>query len=194
MKEERTAGLLVSETFCLALVSDTFGCNKALGAIELSSQYLSKDLQIYIYISRNRVHLYCKRICMQHIEISKTFLSERYFEFVDIKCFRDYLVKLRLGLLPLNNSAFSSLFSRDIPDGCDYCGEFEDEKHLICFCPLYENIRVKYLSGLLTGPQCYNSLLQCDTIHTARNLGAFVFYAMRIRVFFNTENMTSENE
>ena len=31
MKEERTAGLLVSETFCLALVSDTFGCNKAFG-------------------------------------------------------------------------------------------------------------------------------------------------------------------
>lgn len=186
MKEERTAGLLVSETFCLALVSDTFGCNKALGAIELSSQYLSKDLQIYI--SRNGVHLYCKRICMQNIEISKN-----VFEFVDIKCFRDHLVKLRLGLLPLNNSAFSSLFSRDTPDGCDYCGEFEDEKHLICFCPLYENIRVKYLSGLLTGPQCYNNLLRCDTIHTARNLGAFVFYAMRIRKHY-AENMTSENE
>ena len=39
-----------SETFCLALVSDTFGCNKALGATELSSQFLSKDLQIFIYI------------------------------------------------------------------------------------------------------------------------------------------------
>ena len=92
------------------------------------------------------------------------FESEGYFEFVNIKCFRDYLVKLRLGLLTLNNSAFSSLFSRDTPDGCDYCGEFEDEKHLICFCPLYENIRVKYLSGLLTGPQCYNNLLRCDTM------------------------------
>ena len=44
---KRTAGLLVSETFCLALVSDTFGYNKA---IELSSQYSVKDLQIYIYI------------------------------------------------------------------------------------------------------------------------------------------------
>ena len=71
MKEERTAGLLVSETFCLALVSDTFGCNKALGATELSSLYLSKDLQIFI--SRNEVHLYCKRICLQNIEVSKKF-------------------------------------------------------------------------------------------------------------------------
>ncbi len=124
-------------------------------------------------------------------DFKNVFESERYFEFVDIKCFRDYLVKLRLGLLPLNNSAFSSLFSRDTPDGCDYCGEFEDEKHLICFCPLYENIRVKYLSGLLTGPQCYNNLLRCDTIHTARNLGAFVFYAMRIRKHY-AENMNQK--
>ena len=54
-----------------------------------------------------------------------------------------------------------------------------------------KTIRVKYLSGLLTGPQCYN-LLRCDTIHTARNLGAFVFDAMRIRKHY-AENMTSEN-
>ena len=35
---------------------------------------------------------------------------ERYLEFVDIKCFRDHLVKLRQGLLPLNNSVFNNLF------------------------------------------------------------------------------------
>ena len=41
----------------------------------------------------------------------KTFFeSERYFEFVDIKCFRDHLVKLRLGLLPLNNSHLAACF------------------------------------------------------------------------------------
>ena len=74
---------------------------------------------------------------MQNIEISKPFLSLRgTFEFVDIKCFRDYLVKLRLGILPLNNSAFSSLFSRDTPDGCDYCGKFEDGKTLDLLLPI----------------------------------------------------------
>ena len=56
---------------------------------------------------------------------------------------------------------------------------------------LYESIKVKYLSGLLTGPQCYNNSLRCDTIHTARNLGAFVFHAMCIRKRY-AENMTSE--
>ena len=176
----------MSETFCLALVSDTFGCNKALGAIELSSQYLSKDLRLYK--QEWSTSILQKDMYAKYRDFNNKNESERYFEFVDIKCFRDYLVKLRLGLLPLNYSTFSSLFSRDTPDGCDYCGEFEDEKHLICFCPLYENIRVKYLNGLLTGPQCYNNLLRCNTIHTARNLGAFVFYAMRIRNHYDEKN------
>ena len=56
---------------------------------------------------------------------------------------------------------------------------------------LYESIKVKYLSGLLTGPQCYNNSLRCDTIHTARNLCAFVFHAMCIRKRY-AENITSE--
>ena len=127
MKEERTAGLLVSETFCLALVLDTFGCNKALGAIELSSQQKLTD----IYKQEWRASILQKYMNAKYRDFETFLESERYFEFVDIKCFRDQLVKLRLGLLPLNNSPFSNLFSRDTPDGCDYCGEFEDEKHLI---------------------------------------------------------------
>ena len=81
-----------------------------------------------IYIAKGYV---CKVSRFQNL-----FESERYFEFVDITCFRDYVVKLRLGLLPLNNSAFSSLFSRDTPDGCDYSGEFEDEKPLDLLLPI----------------------------------------------------------
>ena len=36
------------------------------------------------------------------------FGSEKCFEFVDIKSFEDYLLKLRLGLLPLNSSTYDS--------------------------------------------------------------------------------------
>ena len=52
MKEERNAGLLMLWTFCLALVSDTFGCKKVLGVIELSLRYLSKDFCICAGIPR----------------------------------------------------------------------------------------------------------------------------------------------
>ena len=108
------------------------------------------------------------------------FGSEKYFDFADTKCFRDYLVKVGLGLLPLSSSTFNSFSSCDTTACCYYCNETENEKHLIYFCPLYDNIRARYLNGILTGRQSYSNLLRCDTVHTARNLGAFVFYAMRI--------------
>ena len=112
--------------------------------------HVSIQAKIYIYIERERERRQtdrqtdrdrqCASVLQKDMYANcrdfKTFPeSERYFEFVDIKCFRDYLVKLRLGLLPLNTFAFNNLSSRDTVDGCDYCGEFEDEKHLIRFCP-----------------------------------------------------------
>ena len=33
-------------------------------------------------------------------------LTENYFKFVKIKCFRDALIKLRMGVLPLNANRF----------------------------------------------------------------------------------------
>ena len=51
--------------------------------------------------------------------------SENYFEFVDIKCFRDYLVKLRLGLLPLNSSTLNSLSPCDTTACYYYSNEVE---------------------------------------------------------------------
>ena len=74
----------MSETFCLALVSDTFGCNKALGAIELSSQYLSKTLQIYICKQEWSASLLQKDMYAKYRDFKTFFESERYFEFVDI--------------------------------------------------------------------------------------------------------------
>ena len=107
--------------------------------------------------------------------------SKKYFEFVDIKCFRVNLVNLRLGLLPLNSSPFNCLSPRDTTACCYCCGENENEKQLIYFRPLYDNTRARYLNGILNGRQSYNNLLRCDTVHTAKNLEAFVFYAMRIQ-------------
>ena len=36
-------------------------------------------------------------VLQKYRDFKNLFESERYFEFVDIKCFRDYLVELRLG-------------------------------------------------------------------------------------------------
>ena len=103
--------------------------------------------------------------------------SERYFESVDIKCLRDYLVKLRRGLFPLNSSTFNSLSPCDTTACCYYSNEAENETQLIYFCPLCVNIRARYLNGILSGrrsliiyfdvilfKQSYNNLLQGDTV------------------------------
>ena len=99
------------------------------------------------------------RVCWLYIYIWK---FSRIGKFVAIQCFRECLVKLRLGLLPLNNSAFNSLFSltRRMPATTAVSLKMikqlkQKSNNLIWFCLLYKNVRGKY--GTVAGPQSYNS-------------------------------------
>ena len=98
-KRGKNAGLLMLETFCLATDSGLSLC-------------LSKDS--LIRLSKNGALLHCKeeeekKKYAKYRNLRNVFGSEKYFGFVDAKCFRDYLVKLRLGLLPLISSTFNSV-------------------------------------------------------------------------------------
>ena len=62
-------------------------------------------------------------------------------------------MKLRLGSFPLNSSTFNPLSPCDTTVCCYYCNEVENEKQLIYVCPLYDNIRARYLNGIMTGRQ-----------------------------------------
>ena len=95
-------------------------------------------------------------------DFESVFGSEKYFDFVDIKCFKDYLVKLRLGSLPLNSSTFNPLSPCDTTVCWYYCNEVENEKQLIYVCPLYDNIRARYLNGIMTGRQ--SGIIDYDVI------------------------------
>ena len=109
-------------------------------------------------------------------------MSEDYFEHVSIKCFRDCIVKLRLGLLPLKGASFRNMFLNN-PDKKCYCGEIEDEMHFVCTCPLYANLRAKYLMRDATLPlvNSFNDIVKCNEKSAARNLGMYVFHALRSR-------------
>lgn len=106
------------------------------------------------------------------------FGSERYFEFLDIRCFRDCLVKLRLGVLPLNGSSFKLMFGNTGNKTCVFCNNIETEHHFIHVCGLYHDIRIKYLTGL---HQPYTDVLREGYIGKVRKLSLFVFYAIRRR-------------
>ena len=102
-----------------------------------------------------------------------------YFEFLDYRCFRDYLVKLRVGVLPINGSSFRRTFSESHNKLCPLCDVIEDENHFIFVCPMYAEIRNKYLRG--TSNQYYD-VLKNGPVKAVRNISFYLFYATRKRL------------
>ena len=107
--------------------------------------------------------------------------TEPYFEFLDLRCFRDGLIKLRLGVLPIKGSSFRTMFSTDPNMNflCKSCKVIENENHFVHVCPLYEEIRTKYLSGI---EQQYTDILRDGQVRDVRKLTMYVFYALRKKI------------
>jgi hypothetical protein len=110
--------------------------------------------------------------------------SEQYFDFLDIRCFRDCLVKLRLGVLPINGSFFRTTHCENANNSCTNCNEKENEYHFVHTCPLYDDLRDKYLISCY---QPYTVVLKNGNVDRVRKLSMYVFYALQRRQeFINT--------
>ena len=120
--------------------------------------------------------------------------TELYHDFVSVKRFRDCLVRLRLGVLPLKGAAFKSNFLSDDVDRSCFCGAVEDEKHFICECPLYVDIRDKYLAKLFPGPLCnfYIEMIKCSNQNVSRKLGMYISHALNPREIFVEANLNND--
>ena len=98
MKEERTAGatsvrnILFSLGFGYVWLEQGLGCDRAF--ISVFKQRLTD-----IYKQEWSASILQKDMYAKYRGFKTLFESEGYFEFVDIKCFRDQLVKLRLGFV-----------------------------------------------------------------------------------------------
>ena len=89
-------------------------------------------------------------------------LTENYLDFVRIKCFRDVLIKLRMGVLPLNANRFRYTHENASKILCSFCEtEIGDEVHFICFCPLYNELRQRYIHRYLQTEHSFTLLMQC---------------------------------
>ena len=108
---------------------------------------------------------------------------EKYLNSLDIKKFRDALIRFRLGIndLPVNRR-FGQLQDQNCL--CPFCQTQEDEVHFLCHCTAYCDLRKKYLGHRLfsrSNPyKCY-SIMQETVDKKIRSLAMYVYYAFERR-------------
>jgi hypothetical protein len=118
-----------------------------------------------------------KAIFQRYQQFKNAFGYEYYFEFLNVKCFRDCFIKLRLGVLPIGAPFFISVV-KDTNNLCTLCNVMEDEDHFIFNCPLYANARQKYVN--LNYRSCV-SIIRNGSQSDIRRLSLFLFNALKTR-------------
>ena len=74
-----------------------------------------------------------------------THQKEKYLDSITIKKFRDALIKLRLGICEIGvNKIYQP--TNTVSQNCPFCkNNLENEYHFLFNCPLYSDVRLKYI-------------------------------------------------
>lgn len=110
---------------------------------------------------------------------------EPYLNDITIKRFRDCVIRLRFGINDLKINKRYCRAAAATPPHCPFCiGKIEDEIHFLFHCPVYTDLRRKYLFSICnhdSDMQNFHDLLECNSVLNSRNLGMFVFYGLKLR-------------
>ena len=107
------------------------------------------------------------------------FGKEKYLFSIDIYCFRVALTQVRLGVLPLNNN-LHRYSENPVERICIFCADaFENKQHFIYTCPLYSDVRKRFLEKYSAVPLC--KLIEGKNEKIGRSVAKFVFHAMKRR-------------
>ena len=110
-----------------------------------------------------------ERFCL-YASFKSNLLTENYLDFVRIKCFRDVLIKFRMGVLPLNANRFRYAHENASKILCSVCeSETEDEEHFICSSEIHPPRRY------LQTEQTFTLLMQCHEKSSSQTLAYCVF-------------------
>ena len=75
-----------------------------------------------------------------------------------------------MGVLPLNANRFRYAHKNASKILCSVCEtEIEDEVHFICFCPLYNELRQKYILRYLQTEHSFTLLMQCHEKNSSKS-------------------------
>ena len=107
------------------------------------------------------------------------FGEEKYLSALDIYCFRAALAQFRLGVLPINNN-IHRYNENPISRNCVFCeNTVEDEHHFLFLCPLYSDLRTRFLNCSLA--TSVGDVLRWKGTTKCRSLSKLIFYAVKRR-------------
>jgi len=107
---------------------------------------------------------------------------ERYLQILDKQVIRDLVIRFRVGTSEIN--AHRNRFSKGADDICPACYEDdEDDIHFMLQCPVYEDLRLKYLqlSGKRRDQSTFVYLFTSTDDTVIRALGMYILYAFKRR-------------
>ena len=109
-----------------------------------------------------------------------THQKEKYLDSITIKKFRDALIKLLLGICEIGVNKRHHP-TNTASQNCPFCrNNLENEYHFLFKCPLYSDIRLKYIPTL-TGGLSLKSVLTDHTSDNMRHIAMCIFYALKRR-------------
>ena len=148
-------------------------CNKKLFLSQFKQRLVDMYLQEWTASVRNkeRYDLY------KSVQID--FGNVQYFKIVTIYCLRVALTQIRLGVLPIRSNTERFCESPDAKF-CPFCKNVdENENHFMFVCPLYADLRSKFLGSLINVN--LNVLLSGVFNNMTRSVGKYIFHSVRLR-------------
>ena len=91
------------------------------------------------------------------------------------------MIRFRFGINNLNNN---KRYCGIIDTKCPWCDEIENEQHFLIRCPVYKELRKKYLYHSLTQkPEriACKQIMQDKNVKKIRALAMYIFYAFVLR-------------
>ena len=136
-----------------------------------------KDCYIQDWDAKNT----CSDRYLWYSSFKQSFGLEEYLNMIEIKKFRDVMIRFRLGINELNNN---KRYCSVMTTNCPWCEEREDEQHFLIRCPAYKQLREKFLVRYIAQKPdriVCTQIMQGNTVQKLRSLAMYIFYAFRLR-------------
>ena len=148
---------------------------------EISFMRELKEALVHTYEERWRTQLNSDRFRL-YTQIKNVRELETYLVTIDKKIFRDVFTKFRMGVSDMysHKYRFRDDFSSIL---CPSCREEEEEEiHFLFECPVYEDVRTKYLRArMISEENNYVSLFGSSDRETLHCVSMYLYYTFRRR-------------